>query len=59
MFWRLLLLATSLVLACQQKHELPRIPKLMIGRHANPLIGAGNGAAAGRILRLGPGAGSR
>jgi hypothetical protein len=48
----LLMLVTSLSMACQQKRESPRIPKLLMRaeRAANPLVIVGNGAAYGRIL---------
>jgi hypothetical protein len=53
MSWKLMLimLATSLSMACQQKREWPRLTRLMSGEHAaNPLVIVGNGAAYGRIL---------
>ena len=46
----LLMLVTSLSMACQQKREWPRITKLMSGAHPNPLVIVGNGAAYGRIV---------
>lgn len=50
--WKLMLLMlmTALSMACQQKRESLRIPKLMSGERANPLVIVGNGAAYGRIL---------
>ena len=47
----LLMLVTSLSMACQQKREWPRITRLMSGAHPNPLIIVGNGAAYGVILQ--------
>ena len=46
----LLMLVTSLSMACQQKREWPRITKLMSGAHPTPLVIVGNGAAYGRII---------
>ena len=46
----LLMMVTSLSMACQQKREWPRITKLMSGAHPNPLVIVGNGAAYGRII---------
>ena len=46
----LLMLVTSLSMACQQKREWPRITKLMSGAHPNPLVIVGTGAAYGRII---------
>ena len=53
MSWKLtlLMLATSLSLACQQKREWPRITKVLSGERANPLFIVGNGAAYGRIVQ--------
>jgi hypothetical protein len=57
MLWKLML-AASLALACQPKHELPKAVSRMAHDRANPLVIIGNQAAAGRILRLRNGAGS-
>jgi hypothetical protein len=50
--WKLMLvmLVTASSMACQQKRESLRIPKLMSGERANPLVIVGNGAAYGRIM---------
>jgi hypothetical protein len=46
----LLMLVTSLSMACQQKREWPRITKLMSGANPNPVVIVGNGTAYGRIM---------
>ena len=46
----LVMLVTASSMACQQKRESLRIPKLMSGERANPLVIVGNGAAYGRIM---------
>jgi hypothetical protein len=59
MVWKLML-ATTLLLACPSKSELPSAAKKIAGDRANPLIIIGNGAASGRFLqRFGGGLGGR
>jgi hypothetical protein len=49
MFWKLLL-ATSFLVACQPKPDMPRAAKrLSVGR-VNPMVIIGNSAAYTRIL---------
>jgi hypothetical protein len=55
MIWKLLI-AASLLVACQGKPELPRAAKRMAVGRANPLVIIGNGAAISRIPGLGSGA---
>ena len=54
MLWKLLL-ATSLLVACQGKHEMPRLAKRLAVGRANPMVIIGNGAAFSRIPGLGSG----
>ena len=46
----MLLLATSLLAACQGKADMPRAAKRLMSGRANPMVIIGNGAAYGRIL---------
>lgn len=55
MLWKLLL-ATSLLVACQGKPEMPRVAKRFAVGRANPVVIIGNGAAFSRIPGLGSGA---
>ena len=49
MLWKLLL-ATSLLVACQRKPDMPRVAKkLSVGR-VNPMLIIGNSAAYARIV---------
>ena len=49
MLWKVLL-ATSLLVACQTKPDMPRAAKRITAGRANPMVIIGNGAAYGRIL---------
>ena len=49
---RKLLVATSLLMACQAKPDMPKAAKRISLGRANPMVIIGNGAAFSRILQF-------
>ena len=49
MLWKLLL-ATSLLVACQTRPDMPKAARRMSAGRANPMVIIGNGAAYSKIL---------